>query len=498
MAKRRRLIALLLVFTAAMTGLPGGALGASVEEDIVLPEPAARENEMILGESYAGDTREVTLYFVTEGSSNLTSAARAIRLEKGKTLVESALSQLLNARFTAGVQSAASTDMQLIDVEFGCGIATVDLSIGSSGQLNDQTELLRCVAIANTLLGIEGVEAVNILTGGRSDAICSLPMGVFIAQNDSVPTLYARLQSERESFLGDPSETIRRSAVVYFPTTNSLFLPELRTLDFASEGDFITALLDALKAGPQGAWQSFSPIPASDEEILAGQPALRVNEAGERIVEIDFTAMLPNYLAFSGVDPWQLYGSIVLTLTSFVPELDGVVIRIEGEPVSELAMGEQSLRFTGGLMRRSDFSANIGSSAALYFADSEGKLTCVECAVPQMNAAAPRSLLTTLVATPAPDGLERVIPAEISAADILGVQIDGRIATVNLSGNFYTRCQSLTASEERSLIYAMVNTLAELPGIGAVRFLVEGNTLDRLSQEIYLKTALLPDPGLAG
>ena len=46
------------------------------------------------------------------------------------------------------------------------------------------------------------------------------------------------------------------------------------------------------------------------------------------------------------------------------------------------------------------------------------------------------------------------------------------------------------------MIYAIVNTLSGLDHIGAVSFLVEGEQVDALAQNIYLKTALMPDPGL--
>ena len=93
-------------------------------------------------------------------------------------------------------------------------------------------------------------------------------------------------------------------------------------------------------------------------------------------------------------------------------------------------------------------------------------------------------------------GLQSVFPDGLAQEDILGVIIENRTATVNLSGNFYARCQGLSPQQERLLVYAMVNTLSELDHIGAVSFLVEGEQVDSLAQNIYLKTALMPDPGL--
>ena len=80
--------------------------------------------------------------------------------------------------------------------------------------------------------------------------------------------------------------------------------------------------------------------------------------------------------------------------------------------------------------------------------------------------------------------------------DLLGVEVSGRTARVNLSAGFYRACQPLDAVGERSVVYAMVNTLCQLDSISAVRFYVEGMAAETLAGGIYLKSALMPNPGL--
>ena len=67
---------------------------------------------------------------------------------------------------------------------------------------------------------------------------------------------------------------------------------------------------------------------------------------------------------------------------------------------------------------------------------------------------------------------------------------------VNLSANFYRCCQTLDAQAERNLVYAMVNTLTELDGIKTVQFYIEGEVVDVLTQNIYIKAPLMRNPGL--
>lgn len=463
------------------------------DSGVLLPEPPVSALNMILGDSSSAENHEVTLYFANENGTGITSSTRTIPMRMNESLIESTLKYLLSSRFSEGGQGAA--DVQLIDVELACGIATVNLSIGSSAQLTDQTELLRYLSIANTLLCIEGVEAVNILTGGRSDAVCSLPTGVFTQINEAFSAQYAQLQSEREDFLTRKAASLKRSVTLYFPSENGFFLPELRNLEF-NDSNYASVILDALTAGPSESPLCFSPIP-SGNEILVNSPIVRVNDAGERILELYFSPMLPNYLAFSGMPLWQFYGSIVLSMCSFMPELDGVIMYIESAPIADYGIGERIIHFNDSIMRRSDFSSMIGSSAALYFTDAEDKLTRVEYPLPQSSAASPKGLLSAMIDTHAPEGLTSVFPSEIYGDDLLGVRLDSGIAIVNLSGSFYALCQDLSAAEERSLVYGMVNALCELPEIGAVRFLVEGLPVENLCRNIYLKTFLLPDPGAA-
>lgn len=489
----RRLLALMLATACLISALPACAQQTSEEDAIILPEPAPAGVSMLLGDGSATEDSEATLYFAAEGSTTLSGVTRSIHLERGRTMVECVLDQLADSRIAPPAAGSSVAEMSLADCEESRGIVTVRLTAGSYAQLSDQARLLRSIAIANTLLGIDGVEAVNLLYGDRSDSIAALPTGAFTQQYQGSTALYAQLQSEQESFLGSGSDAISRDVILYFPTSDGYFLPEKRNIRFTGS-NYAAALLDTLKDKPE-ALDCLSPIPASEDKLYDA-PTLRITDAGERVVVLNISSVLLNYLAFSGMEPWQLYGSITLTLCSFIPELDGVQLWVDGVLVTDCTIGDRPTRFSDGAARRSDFSQRIGGSAGMYFADEAGGLRRVERGMSQADAASPLGVLRAMVAAPAPEGMRSVFPEEVYGEDILGVYLEDGVASVNLSGSFYTRCQSLSEGQERCLIYAMVNALCELSGVGAVRFLVEGMTLESLSQSIYLKTALLPDPGL--
>ena len=490
-----RMMALLTALALLLTSCSSGKQDSSDESNIVLPEPSAQERQMILGDNVSSTGQEITLYYIADGSSELTSVTRSIQIEGDESLIERVLDELLN--FSEGKLHGLPADTQILDVESSCGTVTVNLSINTGSQLSEQETLLRSLSISNTLLSIEGVRAVNILTGGRSEAVCSLPLGVITRQIDSAPTQYAQFQTERDHFLISGNSSISREALLYYPSSDGAYLiPELRSLGFSSE-NYASVVLQALQAEPANSSLCFSSATSAAETLLT-EPKIYANEVGERVVDINFSAMLPNHLAFSGIEPWQFYGSLVLSLCSFVPELDAVRISLDGEPVESCMAKGKQISFTNKLMRRKDFEHLIGASSALHFSDASGNLVRVERAMPMSRAASAKGLLSEMISSAAPAGCTSVFPASIYADDILGVYVENRIASVNLSGNFYSRCQSLSAGQERNLIYGMVNTLAELPGIGAVRFLVEGMSVESLAQNIYLKTSLLPDPEMAG
>lgn len=489
-----RLPALMLALILCLSSCSGVTQSSSELKNVVLPEPSLEPSYLILGDSSTIDTREVTLHYASENNVSLTTVTRAINVDRDESLIYNTITELLS---TEHGSIHRTVEAKLAGFEYGSGVASVNLSVEAGVNRSDQDYLTLCASIANTLLGIEGVHAVNILTGNRSDSIARLPSGVFTAQLDNLPAAYAQAQSEEQRLLDEQSSGIERSVLLYFPAQGGKYLlPEVRTLTFYDE-NYASEVIRALIEGPKELGCCFSAIPGN-LELLASDPRIVATESGERVIELSFTSTLANYLAFAGVEPWQLYGGIVLSLCSFVPEIDGIRVSIEGKYVYDCALHGNSLQFENGLMRRRDFTSAIGSSARLYFATEDGLLTTAECPMSPSASNSAMGLLTELLSPSCiyPTGTKSVFPQGISQEDILGVTVENRIATVNLSANFYARCQGLNSQEERLLIYAIVNTLSELEHIGAVYFLVEGEQLDSLAQNIYLKSALMPDPGL--
>jgi len=491
-----RLTALLLLCIFALSACGSDAQVSPEDAAIVFPEPENVQMEAFFGETSKNEAKEVTLYYVSEDRYALSSVTSPIVSDRDEDLIGSVLGELFSPS-SGTLPHTAASGAKLVGYEFSGESVTVNLSIDSLLHQNEIETQLYIASIANTLLGLEGVEAVNILTGGRSLYLSGLPAGVQTKPYENISASYAQLESEAERFLNAENVSFTRSAMLYFPAKNGEYmLPEVREIKFDSR-DYIAPLIDALKAGPLTESACISSIPES-VDLFNSAPSVSVNAAGERIIYLDFNSLMLNYLAFAGLEEWELYASIALTLTSFIPETDAVCIMIDGKMLENCRLPDHVIDIEGGLMRRADFSGRIGSAAELYFANQSGRLSAERCALSRIGAVSPKRMLESLIAAQSSDpNHTSVFPEGITPEDILGAQLSERIANINLSANFYARCQSLNAAEERRLVYAMVNTLSALEGIGAVRFFVEGVPVETLAGSIYLKTALLPDLGMA-
>ena len=494
LAKRLRLICLLL----AASLLLGGCFSRQVNEsagEIAFPEPSDEPEAMLLGERLPSRQYNVSLHYAMSDGASFSRVTLGIRAGDRLSLLASAVDALINP--STGEQMYFSTgDTRLLGCEYACGIATVDLSIDARNVQSEQELLALVTAIGNTLIGIEGVKGVNVLIGGQSESFARLPLGVQTEVIPSVTASYAQLLAEHDHLLTDSVIPVTRSAQLYFPTGDGWLVPELREIVFNSD-DFAGTLIDALKSGPVDESCAVSSIPAG-VELLDPEPKVQTLSSGEHALTLNFSPTLANYLAFSGLEVWELAGSIALTVCSFMPEIDAVRILVDGDPITICEMGDTILTFEDGLIRRNDFSGRTGSVATLYLADPEGTLQAAKRAVSMKSALSPRSLLLELFSTTA-EGLPLrfPVPSDIYPEDLLGLEVSsGHIARVNLSAGFYRACQPLDSTGERSVVYAMVNTLCQLDSIDAVRFYVEGLAAETLSGGIYLRSPLLPSPGL--
>ena len=494
--KRIGAIALTGAMLAGLSACSSPSSPSEVETKIVLPEPSPEDVDMILGERIAAEPKNVSMYYVSGDGTSFSTVTRSIVASSSESFLKEAVNALLSSAPSPDRTAFIPAGVQALDVEYACGIATVNLSLDAHNVQSELEYMMLLASISNTLLSLDGVEGVNVLVSDRTEGIASLPVGAQTTPFGGITPAYAQMSAEKEYFLESETGTISRAAVLYFPAKYGNWLvPELREITFDSS-DYSSGLIRALRTGPLSNLSATSAIPEG-ADLLVNNPVTEMTSTGERVVRLEFSPTLRNYLAFSGLEEWKLIGSVAMTIGSFVPEVDAIRVYFGDECVTSCWIGDQEIIFEEGLIRRSDFSNFVGSTLTLWLPKENGTFERIERAVSMARAQSPLSVLEILFEDILSNEEETLcFPEGVSSRDILGISVENGIAKVNLSGNFYRQAQALDATAERGVIYAIVNTLCELDDIAGVRFYIEGISAQTLSGSIYLRSVLLPNPGL--
>lgn len=395
--------------------------------------------------------------------------------------------------------SLADTD----PVEISGQVATVSLA-ASALRLSHEQLFTVGQAIANTLGQFGDVQYVNVLISGFQPGMniaATLPAGCFQPNGrEELSSLWSRASA--------PFSSGRRSfaAALYFPAPSGKgVLCEGRTLSFAASdlSGLALTLLDALSAGAE----SLPNVPRCPELSSLLREAPTIGETGGvRRLVLRFSEELNAALINAGITRSVMMASLCCTLTTFLPGIEGVEVRIGSERINTLTpsgtytgAGEM-ITFSEGLMRRRDFSGFLLEECVLYFADAQGKLAKTYRPVPYYEAASARALVEQLMLGPQPfdsrTGLSAVLPQGLRPADLLGVGYEDQTMLLNFSSQLGVLAAGMDGAAEARLVYSLVNTLCELPGVKRAALFVQGSQPDSLAGAIYLPGDFLPNTDL--
>ncbi len=506
MSHRGRRALCLLCACALLTGCAARETGTAPR--VTLGPVVSRENAPENDERREYE-QTALLYLPSLDASQLLAVPCTVSLtpfrHSAMTLCEALLSH-------PGTDSASSlgggVELALSDteaVEVSGRVATV--SLGASALRLTYEQLFTVgQALADTLGQDGDVQFVNLLISGRQPGLnvaSTLPAGCYQPNTrEDLGTLWARasapLTQNRRSF----------AAALYFPAPSGKgILCEARTLSFASQEvpGMAMALLDALSAGAET-------LPASprcpDLRSLLSSPPAVDESGGSRRLSLRFSEQLNGALIDAGITRSVMMASLVYTMTTFLPGLSGVEVYIGQERIDTLTPSGvysgagEVIAFQDGLMRRKDFSSFLLAECALYFADAQGKLIRVFRPVPFYLSSSARALVEQLMLGPQPfdsrTGLSPVLPEELRPADLLGTALEDHTAVLNFSARLSVLAENMDGDEEKRMIYALVNTLCELPGVKKASFFVQGRQPDTLAGAVYLPGDFLPNEDLIG
>lgn len=123
----------------------------------------------------------------------------------------------------------------------------------------------------------------------------------------------------------------------------------------------------------------------------------------------------------------------------------------------------------------------------LYFVDNDTKKLVAEERQVEKTRAMARKVLEELLKGPEAEKHGAVFPAGTRLLDI-NIKADQQVCLVDFS----TEIKSLSAQEEKILVYSIANTLGQFPNIKGVAFMVEGQRVPTLGK-MDLSKPVKPD-----
>lgn len=382
-------------------------------------------------------------------------------------------------------------------VEVSGQVATVHLA-ASARELNQERFFILGQALANTVGQFGDIQYVNVLIGDAAPSLSAeetLPGGCFQPNTrEDLSALWARASA--------PMERRTLTAALYYPAPSGKgILCEARNLAFPSGGPaaMAQALLEALSADPVSLPKTPS---CPDFQFLLREPPSVEESEGKRVLNLLFRDTLNSALIDLGITRSVVIASLVYTLTTFLPDIDGVRVRIGEEEITSMTpsgvynLAGKTVAFPGGVMRRADFEGFLLAECLLYFAGEDGSLIPVYRPVPCRDAARPRMLYQQLLlgsqAFDSQTNLQPILPEGLKKEDLLAVSYDGDVLLLNFSSRIRQLAQGMGREAENRLVYGLVNTFCALRNVKRVAFFVEGKQPESLGGEIYLPGDFLP------
>jgi len=248
--------------------------------------------------------------------------------------------------------------------------------------------------------------------------------------------------------------------VVYYLDNEETSLVERFCTTEKEEGEeLVTELLGKLRTpGENGV------IPAIPESVTLPDVFIEANGLASLLFD-------ESYNTVSGIREVLMRAAIVKTLCQ-TEKVDSVEFYVAGQPL----LSAQNMPV--GIMKETDFVDSTGPEAnyyqylyaSIYYANEEGTaLVASNLKIPYVGTETEEAIvLRQLISGPIGEGL---LPVVSEDTKVLSVSTKDNVCTVDFSKDFLDKPQGVS---EETVIYSVVNTLAELPGVYQVRFLVEG------------------------
>ena len=507
----KKVICLLLAACCAL--ILTGCAGKSIEEDkspVPTLKPAEARFTAPDGDGIVAEGREYRMYL--PGRDGLHLVSRSVFLEAAnlndtaEMLVRSLIdfegdgeAKKFGGSKTPGLYGAHP-------IEISGGVCTVNLT-SSMLQLGLSDYYKNCLALSTTLCEIDGINSVNVLVADQSAALDiagNLPMGTLIAhQGENIAVLWEQMEAKRTPLGANGSRNpLNALATLYYPLPDSRGVGcTIRMVNFDGQtaeqlaSGLIGAVSDVRRSMTGG--QNFPDL----KSLLIHEPVTSDLSDGTRMLTLSLRQDTEALLAEGKTDLACFAAAMTYTMTTFIPGITAVCIRIGDKPITELKTKRfNAVTALGGLVTRAAVEPFLMSSVTVYF-ERNGILCECERPVARRSVDSLRAQMCALMdgpdATEQEDGITAPLPATVREDDILGIAAEGDTLLVNLSESFRAEIQEQGKEAETLICYSMVNTLCKNTGMKRVRFFFEGEQVETVAGTIYWAGEFMYNIGLA-
>ena len=512
MMKKGLCLLLVLCFLFLLDGCAGRKIEDYQAPASTLP-PAESRYTAPDGDGIVIENRQYQIYLPGSDGLRLVSREVTVDAENLNDAVEKLMQQLLAYEGDTDAKPLGGTKpLELYGshpIEISGGVCTVNLT-RTAKQLKLSDYYKNCLAISTTLCELNEINGVNILVEDESlplDTPGYLPMGTLMGHaGESLTVLWEQIEAKKTPMTPadrDPGKTpLNALATLYYPLPDSRGIAcTIRMVNFAGQtpAQLTTALMRAITDERRSMSGGLGFPQLSD--LLLHEPVTSDLPDGGRLLTLSLREDTESVLEAARADLACCVAALTYTLTTFIPDISAVCIRIGDKTKTEL----KTTRFDpvialSGMVKRSAVEQFLTSSVTVYFA--RNGILC-ECERP----VAPRSvdsLRTQLCALmEGPDATEReedmvsTLPGTVREDDILGISAEGDMLLVNLSENFRTAIQEQGEEKEALACYSMVNTLCKNTGTKRVCFFFEGAQVEYVAGTIYWAGEFMYNIGLA-
>ena len=507
---------LCLLLVLCLLLLLDGCAGRKIEDyqtpASTLPPAAARYTAPD-GDGIVMENLKYQIYLPARDGLRLVSREMTIDAENLNDAVEKLMQQLLSYEGDTDAKPlGGSKPLELYGthpIEISGGICTVNLT-RTAKQLKLSEYYKHCLAISTTLCELNEINGVNILVEDESlplDTPGYLPMGTLMGHaGESLPVLWEQMEAKKTPMTPtdkDPGKNpLNALATLYYPLPDSRGIAcTIRMVNFAGQtpAQLTTKLMDEISSERRAlsGGQNFPKL----TELLLHDPVTSDLPDGGRLLTLSLREDAESVLEAAKTDLACCAAALTYTLTTFIPDISAVCIRIGDKAKTEL----KTKRFDpvialSGMVKRSAVEQFLTSSVMVYFARN-GILCECERPVAPRSVDSFRTQLCALMEGPdaseREEGIKETLPGTVREDDILGISAEGDTLLVNLSENFRTAILEQGEEKEALACYSMVNTLCKNTGTKRVRFFFEGAQVEYIAGTIYWAGEFMYNIGLA-